>query len=69
LLPPAKDESRDKVAQSITNPPPEIDHAREELLLSLAAEAAEEAHSLAASHNAMVTRKSAGRVNSKSVEV
>jgi integrase/recombinase XerD len=59
LLPPAQDESRDKVAQSITNPPPEIDHAREELLLSLAAEAAEEEHSLATSHNGIATRKSA----------
>jgi integrase/recombinase XerD len=46
LLPPAQDESRDKVVQSITNPPPEIDHARKELLLSLAAEAAEEESSL-----------------------
>ena len=48
LLPPATDESPDKDALSITNPPPEIDHAREELLLSLAAEAAEQEASFAA---------------------
>jgi integrase/recombinase XerD len=59
LLPPAKDESRHTVAQSKTNQHSEIDNAAAELLLSLAAEAAEEEHSLAASHNGMVTRKSA----------
>ena len=47
LLPPAKNESHNVGAESIANAHSEIDHEAVELLLSLAAEAAEEEHSLA----------------------